>query len=89
MIVQENLVVGYWELIPMESGDEFSAPQDIATVRVAEERRPEKKQRNYWWAKDNWSRLKEALVNTRYPSLIGQCDEACLGLGLDPVPKKI
>ena len=25
-IVQEKLVVGYWELIPMESGDELSAP---------------------------------------------------------------
>ena len=39
VVVQENLVVGYWELIPMESGDAFSALQDTSTVRVTEERR--------------------------------------------------
>ena len=39
VIVRAKLVVGYWELISMESGAEFSAPQDTATVRVAEERR--------------------------------------------------
>ena len=32
--------------------------------------------------------LKEALVNSRYPYLRGQCDEACLWLGFDPVPKQ-
>ena len=53
VIVRENLVVGHWELIPMESGDEFSAPQDIATVRVAEERQESRKQRNHWWAEAN------------------------------------
>ena len=37
LIVRAKLVVGYWGLIPMESGDELSAPQDTATVRVAEE----------------------------------------------------
>ena len=36
VIVRENLVVGYWEFIPMKSGDEFSAPQDMSTFRVAE-----------------------------------------------------
>ena len=49
MIVRAKLVFGYWELIPMESGDGFSAPHDKATVRVAEEIPPEKKQRNYLW----------------------------------------
>ena len=88
VIVQAKLVVGYWELIPMESGAEFSAPQDTATVRVAEERRAGKKKRNHWWSEANWPRLKEALVNSRYPYLRGQCDEACLELGLDPVPKQ-
>ena len=72
----------------MELGDEFSAPQETATVRVAEERRTGKKKRNHWWLEANWPRLKEALVNSRYPSLRGQCDEACLELGLDPVPKQ-
>ena len=28
--------VGYWELIPMESGARLLSPQDISTVRVAE-----------------------------------------------------
>ena len=72
----------------MESRDEFSAPQDTATVRVAEERRAGKKKSNHWWSKANYPRLKEALVNSQYPYLKGQCDEACLYLGLDPVPKQ-
>ena len=49
VIVQSKLVVGYWELIPMESGAKFSALKDTATVRVTEEIRAAKKQRNYWW----------------------------------------
>ena len=36
------MVVGYWELIPMKSGAEFLALQDIATVRVAKEKLAEK-----------------------------------------------
>ena len=64
------------------------APQDTATVRVAEERRSAKKQRNYWWKEANWLRLKKVLVNSWYPYLRGQCDEACLELGLYPVPKQ-
>ena len=27
-------------------------------------------------------------MNSRYPYLRGQCDEACLELGFDPVPKQ-
>ena len=53
VIVQAKLVVGYWELIPMESGAEFLALQDTATVRVAEEIWAEKKQRNHWWTEAN------------------------------------
>ena len=36
VIVRAKLVIGYWELVPMESGAELSALQDTATVRVAE-----------------------------------------------------
>ena len=43
VIVRANLVVGYWELIPMESWDECSAPHNTYTVRVSEERRAEKR----------------------------------------------
>ena len=38
VIVLAKLVVGYWELIPMESWDECLAPHDTSTVRVSEER---------------------------------------------------
>ena len=53
LIVQEKLVVGYWELIPMESGSGFSAPQETSTVRVAEKRLAAKKLRNNWWTEAN------------------------------------
>ena len=43
VIVLAKLVVGYWELIPMESWDEFSALHATSTVRVSEERRAGKK----------------------------------------------
>ena len=46
VIVREKLVVGYWELIPMEPGAEILAPQDTSIVRVAKERREAKKQSN-------------------------------------------
>ena len=82
------MVVGYWELIPIESGAELLAPRDTATARIVEERRSANKHRNHWWKEDNWPRLKKALVNSLYPSLRGQCDEACLKLGLDPVHKQ-
>ena len=88
VVVRAKFVVGYWEFIPMESWDEFSAPQETATVRVAEERRAEKKQRNHWLTESKRPRIKEALVNSRYTSLRGHFDEACLEVGFDPVPKK-
>ena len=72
----------------MESGAVFSDPQKTSTVRVAEERRAAKKLRNNWWKEANCPRLKGALVNSRYPSLRGNCDEACLELSFDTVPKQ-
>ena len=48
VVVQENLVVWYWELIPVERWDELLAPQDTATARVAEERLAGKKKKNHW-----------------------------------------
>ena len=64
------------------------APQDTAIVRVPEERRAAKKQSNNFWTEANWPRLKEALANSQYPYVIGQCAESYLELGLDPVPKQ-
>ena len=72
----------------MESGDRFLDPQDTATVRVANEIPVEKKHMTSWWTKENWPRLKKDLVNSRYPDVIGNCDESCLELGLDTVPKQ-
>ena len=64
------------------------APQDTAIVRVPEERQAAKKQSNNVNKEANWPRLKEALANSQYPYLRGQCDEACLELCFDPVPKQ-
>ena len=49
VIVWSRFVVGYWELIPMESGAELLAPQDTSTVRVTKEIPEAKKQRTSWW----------------------------------------
>ena len=48
VIVREKLVVGYWELILIESGVEFLSLQHIATFSVAEERLASNKQSTYW-----------------------------------------
>ena len=71
VVVLEKLVVGHWELIPIEFWYKFLALQDTAAVRVSEEIREEKKQRNYWWTEAKWPRLKEDLENSRYPYLRG------------------
>ena len=88
VIFQAKLVVGYWELIPTESGGGFSAPQETVTVRVAKEIPPAKKQRTSWWTEDNWPRLKKALMNSRCPDVIEQCGEYCLDLGFYLFPKQ-
>ena len=53
VIVIAKLVVGYWDLIPMESGTGFSVPNDTYTVRVETEIPTAKKQRTSWWTEDN------------------------------------
>ena len=59
------------------------------SYNVPEERRVRNKKKDHWWSEANWPRLKEALVKSIYPSLIGLCDVACLDLGIDRVPKQI
>ena len=61
--------------------------QDTETVSFAEEITEAKKQIDYWWNEENWTRLKKYLVNSWYPAVRGKYDEACLKLGLYPVPK--
>ena len=48
MIVNAKLVVGYWELISMESGAELLASQDTSPVRVAKDTFLENKERTSW-----------------------------------------
>ena len=83
VVVRAKLVVRYWELIPMESWNECSAPIDTSTVRVSEERLTGKKNRIQWWSEANWPRLKDALVKNRDPNYRGRWDVACLDLGID------
>ena len=71
----------------MEPGAELFATQETATVSVAKETPVAKKQSTSWWTEENWLSPKKALVNSRYPYFRGQCDEACLALGFEPVPK--
>ena len=72
----------------MEPEAELLSQHDIATVRILEERPEEKKNMNYLWTEENWTNLKKALANSRYPAVIGECDETCVELGKYPVPKK-
>ena len=72
----------------MESGGGFSAPQDTAKVRFANERPAANKQRTSEYTDKNCPRLKKSLVNSWYRYARRNCDEACLELGLYPVPKK-
>ena len=85
VIFQARLVVGCWELIPMESGIELLDPQETSTVRYAKDRTTEKKKSTSWYKEDNWTSLKTTLANSHYPDDRGQCDEACLELCFDPV----
>ena len=57
VVVRAKLVVGYWELIPIESRNECSAPIDTSTVRVSEERLAGKRKRIQWWSEAKWPRL--------------------------------
>ena len=55
---------------------------------VTKEAPESKKHRTSWQMEENYSRLKQGFVNIRYIAVRGQCDEACLVLGLDPFPKQ-
>ena len=80
-----KLVVGYWELVPMESGGDNSSEQDTATVTKEVEETTENQKKNFWWKEENWPRLKKVLERRRNPVVNGVYDAACLELGRDPV----
>ena len=47
--VQAKLVVGLWELIPMEPGYDNSEQQDTEVVNKENEERESKRKRTSWW----------------------------------------
>ena len=47
--VQAKLVVGYWDLVPMESGYDDSLDQDTDTVTKELEETSEKRKMTLWW----------------------------------------
>ena len=68
------MVVGFWDLIPLEPGADNSAEQDTATITKenddwAEEEKAANLNRTLWWAEENWPRLKKALGRQRKPKV--------------------
>ena len=51
--VQAKLVVGYWYLVPMESGSDNSSDQDTSTVTKELEESSAKRNSNMWWKEEN------------------------------------
>ena len=84
--VPENLVVGYWKLVPIESGADKSSEQETATVTKELEETPVKQKRTFCWKEENWTRPKKSLERRRNLEVNGVCDAACLELGKNPVP---
>ena len=69
----------------MESGADNSADQDTATVTNELEEPVEKQNMTICQKEDNWPMTNKYLDNWRNPAVDGVCDEACLGLGKDPI----
>ena len=83
--VRAKLVVGFGDLILMESGYDKSAEDVTTTVTKENEEPAEKRKRTSWWKEDKWPRLKKYLERLRNPMVDGVCDEGCLELGKDPI----
>ena len=83
---QSQMVVGYWELVSMESGADNSSDKYTATVTKQLEEPAEKRSMTLWWKEENWTRLKRYMDIWRNPEASVVCDADCLGLGKDPVP---
>ena len=88
VIIQEKLVVGYWELVPMESGADNSSDYDTSTVIKGLEEPQSKQKRTLWWKEENCPSLNKSMERRRNPAVNGVCDAACLDLGEDTVPRQ-
>ena len=85
VIVQEKLVVDFWDLIPMESVADNSVEQDTSAV-TKDNQEPSAKQKSTLWLKEqNWPILNKSLERLMNPTLDGVCDEDNLELGKDTV----
>ena len=77
LAVQDNLVVGVWEVIPLGLRAGYTLEEDKNSDVTGNkqngyqgEDKPELKQkRTFWWKKDNRSSLKKALDLQRKPNL--------------------
>ena len=87
VIVEKKLVVGYWELVPMESGADNSSDQDTDTVTNELEELVATLTMPLWWKEENWPTLKKALERQRNPDVNGVCYAACLELDDYLVPQ--
>ena len=74
--VISKLVVGYWELVPMESGSDNASEQDTATVTKELEETAAKQKRILWWKENKWPKLKKSMERQRNPADYGMCDAA-------------
>ena len=85
--VQEKLVVGYWELIPMESLADNSEQQYTSTVSKESEEPAENLKINLWWKEENCQRVNKLLERLGNPMVDRVSDEGGLGLDKDTVPR--
>ena len=68
------MVVGYWELVPVESGSDNSSEQETATVTKELEEPVEKRMSILWRKEENWTMLKKDLERRRNPAVNRVCD---------------
>ena len=71
--VREKLVVGFGELIPMESGYYDSSYQYTATVSKDNEEPVANRNSTLWWKEYNWASLKKYLERLMNPTVYGVC----------------
>ena len=84
--VRDKLVVGFGELIPMESGYYDSAYQYTATFTKDNEEPVTNLNRTLWCKQYNWTRLKKSLERLMNPTVYGVCAKGGLELVKDNIP---
>ena len=87
--VQAKLVVGYWELVPTESGSDNSSEKGTSTVTKELEEPTAKRKKTLWWKEDNWTRPKEDMDRQSNPVVDEEYDADYFGLGKDLVSLEI